>query len=92
MHGHVDEGDRRVVLRRHEQPQRTDDGAVDECGPMSAVPRAARSEQLTGQGDVLPGRSRLLVRAVGELGCRPDVAPGGEPVVVRAELDESRGA
>ena len=89
MDGHVDEGDRRVVLRRQDQPQGTHDGVVDERGPMGAVPRAAGREHLPGQGHVVPDRPGQLVRAIGELARRPDPAPVGEAVVVGIGLDEA---
>ena len=89
VHGHVHEGDRRVVLRRQYQPQGTHDDVLEDRGPMGAVTRSAGREHPPGQGHVVTDRPRQLVRAIGELALRPDPAPVGEPVVVALGLHEA---
>jgi hypothetical protein len=87
----VDDRHGEVVEDGQDQPQRPDDGAVDERRPVGAVPRTAGGHELTAQRDVVADRSRRFVGAVGAASGGPHLAPVDEAVVVRAELDDLRG-
>jgi hypothetical protein len=87
----VDDRHGQVVQGGQDQPQRADDGAVGDRGPVGAVAGAAGRHELTGEGDVVTRRPGWLVRSVGAATGRPDLAPVGETFVVRAELDDLRG-
>jgi hypothetical protein len=88
VHREVDDRHGRIVLEREQQTQCPDDGAVDHRSAVRAVPRPARGDELAPEGDVLARRSGRIAGTVGALARRPDLAPGGEAVVVRAEFQE----
>ena len=90
VHGDVDDRDDRVVLRRQDHAQCSDDVVIEQRSPVRPVPRSPGAHQLAAQSHVVARGSRRFLGTVHPLSGGPDLAPGREAVVVRAEFHEPR--